>query len=82
LSMDFDQQQQPPQPRPTKVHQTSNAPLLNYPKKIQIFWFGFGVVHLSRIAPARRRKAAVKTGSKLTVTSTHTLPDSTIFIYR
>ena len=42
---------------------------------IQIFWFG--VIRLSRIAPARRRKATVKTGSKPTVTGTHTLPGST-----
>ena len=42
---------------------------------IQILWFG--VIRLSRIAPARRRKATVKTGRKPTITSTYILPDST-----
>jgi hypothetical protein len=43
----------------------------------RFFWFG--VIRLSRIAPARRRKAAVKTGSKQpTVTGTLKFTGSTI----
>ena len=40
----------------------------------------FGVIRPSRIAPARRRKATVKTGRKPTVTGTHNFPGSTYIL--
>ena len=72
-----------------KVHQTSIAPSHKTTQTnqwqvqkhlwagIQTFWFG--VIRLSRIAPAHRRKATVNLGSKLTVTGTLKFTGSAIF---